>query len=76
MIQKNLHEAKTHLSKLIERVLAGEEVVICKAGKPIVQLIPFQRKKTAPRKPGGWEGQVNIGEDFDVLPKDLMESFK
>lgn len=74
-MQSNLHEAKTHLSRLIERALEGEEVIICKAGKPIAQLIPFQQKRKK-RKPGGWEGKVKISKDFDQLPKDFMEHFK
>ena len=75
MIQSNLHEAKTHLSRLIEKALAGEEVIICKAGKPIVQLVPFTQKRRK-RSPGGWEGKVKIAKDFDKLPEKFMEHFK
>ena len=66
MIQLNLREAKTNLSELVERALAGEEVILCKAGKPIVQIIPItnERKK---RIPGGWEGKVKIDKSFDTL---------
>lgn len=59
----NIHEAKTQLSKLIESVLAGEEVVIAKAGKPLVKLVPYANQE--PRIPGGWEGRVVISDDFD-----------
>ncbi|MDJ0742463.1 MAG: type II toxin-antitoxin system Phd/YefM family antitoxin [Xenococcaceae cyanobacterium MO_167.B27] len=60
----NIHEAKTHLSRLIESVIAGEEVVIAKAGKPLVKLIPYEATKQ-PRQPGGWEGKVRMSDDFD-----------
>lgn len=71
----NIHEAKTHLSRLIESVIAGEEVVIAKAGKPLVKLIPYETNKQ-PRQPGGWEGKVTISDDFDdELPPDLLKGF-
>lgn len=71
----NIHEAKTHLSKLIEAVLAGEEVIIAKAGKPAIKLIPYQLN-SQPRIPGGWEGKVTIADDFDdQLPTDILASF-
>ena len=71
----NIHEAKSQLSKLIESVLAGEEVVIAKAGKPLVKLISYQEDKQ-PRSPGGWEGKVVMSEDFDdELPADILVGF-
>ena len=60
----NIHEAKTHLSKLIERVAAGEEIVIGKAGKPVAKLVPYTEKKE-PRKPGAWKGKVWLAPDWD-----------
>jgi prevent-host-death family protein len=66
----NIHEAKTHFSKLLERVLRGEEVVIAKAGKPIARLMPFMPNDMAPRKPGKDKGKVVIGPDFEApLPE-------
>jgi prevent-host-death family protein len=53
----NIHEAKTHLSKLIERVAAGEEIVISKAGKPVAKLVPYSAQ-TAPRTGGFLAGQI------------------
>jgi prevent-host-death family protein len=53
----NIHEAKSQLSKLIESALAGEEIIIAKAGKALVKLIPYQEEQK-PRIPGGWEGKV------------------
>jgi len=71
----NIHEAKSQLSKLIESALAGEEIVIAKAGKPLVKLIPYQENKQ-PRAPGGWEGKVIINDDFDDdLPPDILAGF-
>ncbi|HEY9790218.1 MAG TPA: type II toxin-antitoxin system Phd/YefM family antitoxin [Candidatus Obscuribacterales bacterium] len=76
MHQVNIHEAKTHLSKLLEEVARGEEVIISKAGKPIAKLVPLD-KKTNKRKPGGMKGKIRIGKDFDApLPKDILASFE
>ncbi len=72
----NLYEAKNALSKLVDRAAAGEEIVIAKAGKPRAKLIAFPRAK-ALRKPGGWEGQVRIADDFDdPLPVGLLAAFE
>ena len=60
----NIHEAKTHFSKLVERVRAGEEIVIAKAGKPVAKLVPFVEKKE-PRKLGGWKGKAWLAPDWD-----------
>lgn len=62
-MQTNLHNAKTNLSKLVELALQGEEVIICKAGNPVVRLVPIQRKKKI-RRPGIWAGKMTIEEDF------------
>ncbi len=60
----NIHEAKTHLSRLIERVRQGEEIVISKAGTPIAKLSPIQQRP-ARRVPGMDKGKVAIHPDFD-----------
>ncbi|MGK7949691.1 MAG: type II toxin-antitoxin system Phd/YefM family antitoxin [Xenococcaceae cyanobacterium] len=71
----NIHEAKTQLSKLIASALAGEEIIIAKAGKPLVKLIPYQQDRQ-PRKPGGWEGKVMMAADFDdELPESIQAYF-
>jgi len=70
----NIHEAKTQLSKLVERALEGEEVIIARAGKPAVRLVPIRESDT-PRKGGQWKGRVRIAEDFDELPDDLARAF-
>jgi prevent-host-death family protein len=66
----NVHEAKTHLSRLLERVHAGEEIIIAKSGEPYARLAPL--KSDAPkRQPGTLKGLVEIGDGFfEELPKD------
>jgi prevent-host-death family protein len=64
----NMHEAKTDLSRLVERALAGEDVVIARAGVPAVRLVPVQQ--TGKRRLGQWRGKVKLREDFDApLPE-------
>ena len=75
MDQVNVHEAKTHLSKLLERVEAGESVIIARAGKPVAVLAPFQGSRK-PRRLGAYEGQIRIAEDFDDLPDDIARAFE
>ena len=72
----NVADAKAHLSKLIEKALAGEEVIISKHGKPMVKLVPYERD-TSPRDMSVriWEGEVWMAEDFDELPEDLRKAF-
>jgi len=70
----NIHEAKTHLSRLIERVEAGEEITLARAGRPVAKLVPFTRR-TAPRVPGLWKGKVRIAEDFDDPLPEFDEAF-
>lgn len=60
----NIHDAKTHLSRLIDRVEGGEELVLARAGKPVARLVPY-RTTSKPRVPGAWAGRVWIAPDFD-----------
>jgi len=71
----NIHEAKTHLSHLLEEVMQGEEIIICKAGHPMARLVAYQ-KVSKERIPGFWQGRVEIAEDFDVLPSSVLTAFK
>jgi len=71
----NVHEAKTHLSGLLERVAQGEEIVIGKAGKPVAKLVSY-RESHGPRAPGGWRGRVRIAPDFDELPPEIAAAFR
>lgn len=60
----NIHEAKTHLSQLLRRVMNGEEIIIAKAGRPIAVLSPVS-KRSEPRTPGRDKGRVVVHDDFD-----------
>jgi prevent-host-death family protein len=71
----NIHEAKTHLSRLVEQVEAGEEVVIARAGRPVARLVGL-RVRSKPRVPGMWKGQVQIAPDVDALDDELMATFE
>jgi prevent-host-death family protein len=64
MTTVNIHEAKTHLSRLLTRVLNGEQIIIARAGKPIALLVPIDRAPVS-RSPGNDAGSVVIGPDFD-----------
>ena len=73
MRQVNIHEAKTHLSKLIA---SGEEVVIARYGEPVARLLPI-RRETSPRVPGSARGKVKISKAFfEPLPEEVIEAFE
>ncbi len=72
----NIHEAKTHLSRLLNRVVSGEEVIIARGGKAVAKLVPIEEPRQN-RVPGLDEGKIWIAEDFDAsLPKEVLESFE
>lgn len=71
----NIHEAKTNLSKLIEKMLAGEDVVIARAGKPVAKVVAYKEKKLKPRKPGLWKGKVWISDDFNDEDPEINKMF-
>ena len=71
-------EAGEHLSQLIQRAMAGEEILVGDAGTPLVKLTPVTRhtSRTKPRILGSWTGQVHIRDDFDdPLPEELLDTF-
>lgn len=70
MTQTNIHEAKTQLSRLIQRALAGEEVVIARDGKPVVKLTPLEDAQPI-RRLGGWKGTFKMADDFDAELEDF-----
>ena len=71
----NIHEAKTHLSRLLQNVTGGEEVIIAKAGKHIARLVPCEMPK-AKRVPGRGRGKGSIADDFDApLPEEILKGF-
>lgn len=74
MVLRNISEAKSELSKLIELAQDGEEVVIAKAGKAVVRIVLYTGP-TEPRKPGALRGKIKIAPDFDTLPADMAEAF-
>lgn len=72
----NIHEAKTNFSKLVEAVLHGEEIIIAKAGKPVIKLVPIAASKPK-RKPGALKGKIKIAKDFNApLPDDVINQFE
>ena len=71
----NIHEAKTQLSRLVERAAAGEEIVIARAGRPVAKLVPLSRQ-LQPRRLGVWRGRVKIDPGFDSLPEAVAAAFR
>lgn len=75
MTQVNLYEAKTHLSELVERAAAGEEIIIAKAGSPRARLVPIAALRPE-RRPGRAKGKIRIAADFDApLPDPIARAF-
>ena len=74
---ENIHVAKTHFSSLIGRVLQGDEVVIAKAGKPLVCIVPYRDRHPTGRVPGSARGQFTMAADFDApLPESDLEAWE
>ncbi len=70
----NVHDAKTHLSRLLDRVAQGEEIIIAKSGRPVAKLV---RVTTEPRRPGRLKGRIHVGTDFDEpLPEEILAAFR
>jgi prevent-host-death family protein len=74
-VQCNVHQAKTHLSRLLEQVEAGEEVIIARAGRPIARLVPYE-PAAEPRQPGAMRGRIAMSPDFDATPEWLLDEFE
>jgi len=75
-VKVNVHEAKTHFSRLLAQVGKGEEIIISKAGKPVARLIPIE-ENLVKRVAGSAKGKVMIAEDFDApLPESILNSFE
>ncbi|MFD4125181.1 type II toxin-antitoxin system Phd/YefM family antitoxin [Streptomyces globisporus] len=72
--QYNVHEAKTHFSRILEQVATGEEIVICKAGEPVAKVVPL-RPKVRRTGRGSLAGHIHIADDFDELPDDIADAF-
>lgn len=71
----NMHEAKSQLSRLGELAWQGEPIIIAKAGKPYLDLVPH-RGKTGERRPGLLKGQIEMAADFDETPADIIAEFE
>jgi prevent-host-death family protein len=69
----NMHEAKTNLSKLVQRAAAGEEIILAKAGEPLAKLVAYTAPPKKPRVPGSMKGQIWIAPDFDEIPEEFEE---
>jgi prevent-host-death family protein len=74
MAKIGMHEAKTQLSRLVERVEAGEEVIITRRGKPAARLVPERSGEGFASLAGSWKGRVRVADDFDELPNDLADA--
>jgi len=74
MERVNVHEAKTHLSRLLERVESGEEIIIARSGRAVAKLVPFKPKR---RHPGSLKGKIRVRPDFDApLPEEIAAAFR
>lgn len=73
----NIHEAKTNFSKIVNKALQGEEIVIARGGKPLIKLTPYVSEEGAETRKGGqFKGLMNISENFDApLPGDIQKHF-
>ena len=74
-MQVNMHEAKSKLSALAEKAWEGETIVIAKAGKPYLDLIPH-KEGCRRRTPGRFKGQIRVADDFDKTPEDIIAAFE
>ncbi|MCH8055218.1 MAG: type II toxin-antitoxin system Phd/YefM family antitoxin [Deltaproteobacteria bacterium] len=75
MAEVGIHEAKTHLSRLLRRVAAGEEIIIARAGKPVARLLPVNKRQI--RKLGRDQGLFKLPDDFDSpLPEEILQHFE
>jgi prevent-host-death family protein len=77
-VQVNIHQAKTHLSRLLTQVQQGEEIIISNAGKPVARLVPFKKKKEKSQiLPGTAKGKIQISPDFEEpLPGSITSLFE
>jgi prevent-host-death family protein len=69
----NIHEAKTHLSRLVEQAAHGESFIIAKAGKPLVKVSAIDQESTGERRLGFLKGQIKVPDDFDAMGAEEIE---
>lgn len=71
----NIHDAKTHFSKLINQAIKGDEIIIARGGKPVIRLVPYT-EETQERRGGQFKGLIQISDDFDApLPEEILKHF-
>jgi prevent-host-death family protein len=70
-----MHEAKTHLSRLVERARSGEDVIVERSGHAVAKIVPYDEPRGLLALEGIWKGKVVIPDDFDELPEDLQRAF-
>lgn len=71
----NIHDAKTHFSKIINQALKGEDIIIARGGIPLIRLVPYAEEEQV-RHGGQFKGVIHISDDFDApLPDDLLKQF-
>ena len=76
MVVVNTHEAKTNLSRLLDEVQEGAEVIIARGNKPLARLVPY-REKSPIRRPGYLKGKIRVADDFDApLPDEVLDAFE
>lgn len=71
----NMHQAKSSLSRLVERALAGEEILIARNGEPLVKLVPVPKERK-PRVPGRYKGKIWMAPDFEFTDAEIEELFE
>jgi prevent-host-death family protein len=72
----NVHEAKTHFSKLLDQAHAGREIILAKAGTPYARLVPLEKVSNR-REPGRWKGRLSVPDDFlDPLPEEQLKPWE
>jgi prevent-host-death family protein len=77
MIRLNVHEAKTHLSKYLARIEAGESIVLCKRNVPIAEIRPYAPTPTEPRPIGAMKGEFSVPPSFfEPLPEEILAAFE
>jgi antitoxin (DNA-binding transcriptional repressor) of toxin-antitoxin stability system len=77
MIKLNIHEAKTHLSKYLSRLEAGEKILLCKRNVPIAEIVPLPKSGGSPRPVGLAKGEFSISPDFfSPLPEEIQNAFE
>lgn len=74
MTTVNMQAAKTHLSRLVEEAVAGDDIILAKAGRPLVRLVPVQ-PDVSPRRPGAWKGKVRMAKDFSAADERVIALF-